>query len=90
MNAVYKRLQRSRVVWLSLLLTAAPTGGYELNRYHIRTYGTGGHGIRFPQPHRSTCSHWSWQSAGRDLGRKRRTPSSLRWRNAVVCDASTP
>ena len=41
-NAVSERPQPSRVVLLSLLVTAAPTGGYELNRYHIRTYETGG------------------------------------------------
>ena len=49
-NAAYKRLQRSGVVWLSLFVTAASTEGYELSRCQIRTYETGGHGIRFPPP----------------------------------------
>ena len=49
-NAVYKRLERSRVVWCSLVVTAVPTEGYELSRCHIKTYETGGYGIRFPPP----------------------------------------
>ena len=49
-NVVYKRLQRSRVVCMSLFVTAASTKGYELSRCHIRTYETGGGGIRFPPP----------------------------------------
>ena len=49
-NAVYKRLQRSRVVPCSLVVTTAPTEGYALSHCQIRTYKTGGHGIRFPPP----------------------------------------
>lgn len=48
LSAVYKRLEGSRVVWLSLFVTAASAEGYELNPCQIRTYETGGDGIRFP------------------------------------------
>ncbi len=53
-NAVYERLQRSRAAWLSLFATAASTEGYELNHCHVRTYETGGDGIRFPPPGKET------------------------------------
>ena len=49
-NAVYKRLQRSRVVWKSHVVTAAPAEAYELKRCHYSTYEAGGHGFRFPPP----------------------------------------
>ena len=49
-NAVFERLQRSRVVLLSLFVTTASTEGYELSCCQISTYETGGHGIRFPPP----------------------------------------
>ena len=49
-NAVCERLQRSRAVWLGLVVTAASTEGYDLTYCQIKTYETGGDGIRFPPP----------------------------------------
>ena len=77
-DAVSKRLQRSRVVLLSLFVTAAPTEGYELSRCQISTYETGEHGFRFPRPgtdylSRQNASLVGWTS----LPPRLRLPSAL-------------
>lgn len=47
-NAVYKRLARSRTAGCSLIVTAASTEGDELNRCQIVSHETGGHGFDSP------------------------------------------
>ena len=49
-DAVHKRLERSRLAWLSLFVTPASTEGYELTRCQIRGCETGAGGIRFSGP----------------------------------------